>query len=73
MATVEVTENGRVILVDHSGRVDLWAHMEPDQRLRAATFLIGITKVSGAIAASTLRRFEEKARHRLQTIEQHGK
>lgn len=71
MSTVEVTDDGRIILVNGGReRVDLWAFLEPDERLRAATYLIGITKVSGAIENSTLQKFKEKAEYRLRTIEE---
>lgn len=77
MNGVEVTDNGRIILLNGEGgetaRVDLWAFLEPDERLRAATYLIGITKISGAIDNSTLQKFKEKAEYRLKTIEEFAK
>lgn len=72
MATIKVTGEGRFILVnDGEPEMDLWSMLEPNDRLQVASFLIGVTKISGAIQKSTLETFKEKCEHRLRTIEEY--
>jgi 3-mercaptopyruvate sulfurtransferase SseA len=68
MASVQ--EEGRIVIID-GRRVDLWAGLEPDDRLKAASFLISVTKISGAIERSTLRKFKDKCEHKLRMIEEY--
>jgi hypothetical protein len=69
MHRVDVTQDGRVVLIDDKNQIDVWAFLEPDARARVATFLLNSTRLSGKIDASTISNLRAACEHRLEQIE----